>query len=72
MCVYIYIYMCVCVCVCMCIYIYTVDDEPTVANRTLLVTSFRFPHLHACRYGNVPIPARVQVWERPETSSSSS
>ena len=31
----------------------TVDDEPTVANRTLLVTSFRFPHLHACRYGNV-------------------
>ena len=32
----------------------TVDDEPSVANRTLLVTSFRFPHLHACRYGNVP------------------
>ena len=32
----------------------TVDDEPSVANRTLLVTSFRFPNLHACRYGNVP------------------
>ena len=31
----------------------TVDDEPSVANRTLLVTSLRFPHMHACRYGNV-------------------